>query len=180
MVARIDDARVGQQVLPGRTDGGNACAGAFLATEDFVGGAGAQAPHVRGILDFHPVVHDVDIAGEAGLAFHDDGVPAGLFDACADHASAVGVYDEVALGEARQRGDGGAPCHGNTRGSEGPHGEHDLVFRGQGVGAGGNLVVHDLVGQTHAAHVGFVGLGGKGGDLTCGQVHAKDLAGPAV
>ena len=42
------------------------------------------------------------------------------------------------------------------------YGEDELVLGGEGVGAGGHFVVHDLVGQAHAADVLLVASGSVG------------------
>ena len=58
-------------------------------------------------------------------------------------------------------------------------GEHDLVLRGERIGAGGHFVVHDLVGYSHTAQILFIRVGGRDGNGFVGQVDAEDLTGPA-
>ena len=77
-------------------------------------------------------------------------------------------------------GDGGAARQGNTGGGQRADGEHDLVLRGERIGAGGHFVVHDLVGQAHAADVLLVGVGRLRRDRARAQIDAEDLTGPSV
>ena len=180
MVAGIDDAGIGQQVLAGRADGGHAEIGALLARERLGGGAGAEAPHLVGRLDLHVVIVDLQVDRLIGGAFDNDGIPAGLLDGRADHAAAVGVDDLMILRVGGKGGDGGAARQGNAGGGQRADGEHDLVLGRERIGSRSHLVVHDLVGQAHAADVAFIRVGGRDGNGFVGQVDAEDLTGPAI
>ena len=180
MVAGIDDAGVGQQVLAGRADGGHAEIGALLARERLGGGAGALAPHLIGGLDLNIVIVDLQINRFVGSALDDDGIPAGLLDGRTDHAAGVGVNNLMIGGIGGKGGDGGAARQGNTGGGQRADGEHDLVLWGERIGAGGHFVVHDLVGYSHAAQILFIRVGGRDGNGFVGQVDAEDLTGPAI
>ena len=180
MVAGIDDAGIGQQVLAGRADGGHAEVGALLARERLGGGAGAETPHLVGRLDLHVVIVDLQVDRLIGGAFDDDGIPAGLLDGRADHAAAVGVDDLMVFRVGGKGGDGGAARQGHAGSGQRTDGEHDLVLRRERIGPRGHLVVHDLVGQAHAADVAFIRVGGRDGNGSVGQVDAEDLTGPAI
>ena len=180
MVAGIDDAGVGQQVLAGRADGGHAEIGALLARERLGGGAGALAPHLIGGLDLNIVIVDLQINRFVGSALDDDGIPAGLLDGRTDHAAGVGVNNLMIGGIGGKGGDGGAARQGHAGSGQRTDGEHDLVLRRERIGPRGHLVVHDLVGQAHAADVAFIRVGGRDGNGSVGQVDAEDLTGPAI
>ena len=61
VVARVDNARIGQQVFACWADGGHAGAGPLDAVERLGGRASAHAPDEACILDLHVVVFDADI-----------------------------------------------------------------------------------------------------------------------
>lgn len=180
VVARVDDARVRKQVLAGGADGGHARLDAFLAAQHLGGLTGAHAPHEAGVLDLHLVVDDVQVYGVVGCTLQNHGVPAGQLDLRADHAAAVGVHHEVVLRERGQRADGGAAGQGHAGSRQRSYGEDELVLGGEGVGAGGHFVVHDLVGQAHAADVLLVGVGRLRRDRARAQIDAEDLTGPSI
>ena len=180
VVAGVDDAGVGQKVFASRADGGHAEIGALLAGERLGGGTGAQAPVLIGGLDFHVVVIDLQIDRLIGGALDDDSVPAGLLDGGTDHATGVGIDDLMIFRESGKRGDGGAAGQRHAGGREGADGEHDLILGCQRVGSRGNLVVHNLIGDAHAAQIRLVGVGRGYRDGSVGQVDAEDLAGPAI
>ena len=180
MVARVDDAGIRQQVLAGRPDGGHAEVSALAARERLGGGAGAHAPYLVGGLDLHIVVVDLQVHRLIGGALDDDGIPAGLLDGGADHAAGVGVHHLMVFGVGGKGGDGGAAGQRHAGGRQRTDGEDHLVLRRERVGAGGHLVVHDLVGDAHAAQILFIRVGRGHRDGFVGQVDAEDLAGPAV
>ncbi len=180
MVTGVHHDGVGQQVFAGRADGGHAGAHALGTVERLGGGAGAQAPHERRVLDLHVVVLDVEVDGLVGLALHDDGVVTGQLDAGTDHAAAVGVDDQVVLRERGKEAHRGAASQRNAGSGQRADGVNDLGFLGKRIGACGNFVVHDLVRQAHAADVFLIRLRRLGSDGARGQVHAQHLAGPAV
>ena len=180
VVAGVHHDGVGQQVLAGRADGGHAGTHALGAVECLGGGAGAQAPHERRVLNLHVIVLDVEVDGLVGLALHDDGVVTGQLDAGADHAAAVGVDDQVVLRERGQEAHCSAASQRNARSGQRADGVNDLGFLGKRIGACGNFVVDDLVRQAHAADVFLIRLRRLGSDGARGQVHAQHLAGPAV
>ena len=74
MVARVHDARIGEQVLAGGADGRHASGGSLEAVQRFSGGTGSHAPHEGSILDLDLIVLDVQVNGFVRCAFQNDGV----------------------------------------------------------------------------------------------------------
>ena len=180
MIARIDEAGVRQQVFAGRPDGGHAEAVAFATAQRLGGGTGPHAPYVGSVFDADLVVEDPDVHGLVGSAFDDEGVPAGQLELRADHAAAVGIHDQVVGGERRQMRERGAARQGRARCGKRAHGHDHFAFRAERIGACRHFVIHDLIRKTHAAQEILVWVGGLGGDLPRGQVHAGYLALPAI
>ncbi len=180
VVAGVDQARVGHQVFARLADGGHAGAVALKPVQRLGRGTGALAPQKVGRLDFNVVVLDAQVHGRFAHALQNDAVISGLLDVGAQHAAGMGVNYLIVSGIGGQEANGGAACQGHTGCGEGPYGEHDLRLFGEGVGAGRNFVVHDFVGDAHAADVVFVRLGRLGGDGPGGQVNAENLARPSI
>ena len=74
--AAVHDARVGEQVLASRADGGDAALEAVLLTQGLGGLAGALAPEGGSILDADLVIVDEDVDRGISLALDDQAVVA--------------------------------------------------------------------------------------------------------
>ena len=180
VVARVNEACVGKQVLASGADGCNAELVAILAADGFGGCAGAHAPNEGCIFDGDLVVENLNVDGLVGSAFNNQAIPASKLKLGADHAAAVRIDNQMIGGVGGQMREGGTASQRNARSGERADGHDDLAFGAERIGARGNFVIHNFVGHAHAAQEIFVRVGGLGGDFSRGQVHSGDLALPTI
>jgi len=112
-----DQAGVQDAVLSGRPDDDRADLGILhLLDHHLVRGFRRLAPHLRGVLELHLVVHDGEPDGLPGAALDIDAVPAGELDLAGQVGAALGVVDIARVGvlvdEAGAVGEGHRARHG--------------------------------------------------------------------
>ena len=115
-----------------------------------------------------------------GLAFDDDGIVTSHLDFRAKHAATVRVDNLVVGGEGGKEANRGAASQRHASCGQRTDGVNDLCVLAQRIGAWGDLIIDDFVRQAHAADIVLIGCGRLGGDGSSREVHAQDLAGPAI
>ena len=179
--AAVHDARVREQVLARRADGGDAALKAVLLAQGLGGLASTLAPESGGILDADLVIVNEDVDRGIGLALDNQAVVAGVLEHGAQLTAAVAVDNQVILGKGGQSSPRRTTGQGNAGTGEGANSENGLVLLVHPVDTCGDLVVHDLVSKAHAAVVVLLHLDiGLFGDSTARKVDAGDPASPTV
>ena len=180
VVAGIHHAGIGEKVLACRADGCDAGGDALEAVQDLGRGAGAKAPHHRAVLDLDLVILNVKVDRLVRLALDDDGIIASHLNLRAEHAAAVGVDNLIVGGVGGKEANRGAASQRHTGCGQRTDSVNDLRILAQRISAWGDLIVDDFVSQAHAADIVLIGCGRLGGDGSSREVHAQDLAGPAI
>ena len=114
MVARINEACIGKEVLASGADGCNAELVAIFAADGFGGCAGAHAPNERCLFDGDLVVEDFDVDGLVGSALDNQAIPASKLKLGADHAAAVRIDNQMIGGVGGQMREGSTAGQRNT------------------------------------------------------------------
>ena len=175
-----DDAGQVDQVFTSLTDGHNVNTGGGFLGDQSGGLAVALAPDMGSVANFRSVIGNVDVAGGFGSAFDDHSVEAAALHHHSSVAAHVSINDSVVLSEAGQSRDIGTTGAGSVGAGVGADSENDLVLNGNGIGAGGNFIIHDAVGHALTADILEILFTAFHSASLSGQVNAKQFTSPSV